>query len=110
MGCVPKKEKQMESGYQQATKMAEQYVLKSGYYKKGEFKVLNEPNNATWNWYSSRYPKMYEDFGLKGKNYYAIYFYQESVRDGDIYVFIDKDKPQIIGTFHDGEFKKNIDK
>lgn len=102
-GCINIEENQEQTiqlTYESAKEMAIQYLTASGYYEV-EFKVLDDPDNVFWNSYSSLCPKILDDFGLKKRNYYAVCFYIESVREGGATVFVDKDESRLIGVLYD---------
>lgn len=110
IGCVnnePNQDQLKPLDFDQAIEMAKQYLDKSGYNKIVELEILNEPDNATWAEYSSGFPKMIEDYGLKNKSYFAIYFI-EHVRDGGAIVFVDKDQKEVIGALFGNHFEANM--
>ncbi|MEN6308120.1 MAG: hypothetical protein ABFD91_10225 [Anaerohalosphaeraceae bacterium] len=109
-GCCPnsnEKQKQIPLTFEQAVKVAVEYLNQSNYYINENHVLMNEPDNAFWNAYASRYPEMLEDYGLMDKDYFAVIFYEKGVRDGGAVVFVDKDEKRVIGVLYGSRFVKN---
>lgn len=99
--------KQIPLTFDQATKIAIEYLNRSNYYINNNHVLINEPNNDFWNAYASPYPEMLKGYGLKDKNYFAIIYYEKGVRDGGAVVFVDKDEKRVIGVLYGNRFEKN---
>ncbi len=109
-GCCSnsnEKQKQIPLTYEQAVKVAVEYLNQSNYSIDENHVLINEPDNAFWNAYASRYPEMLEDYGLMDKDYFAVIFYEKGVRDGGAIVFVDKDEKRVIGVLYVSRFVKN---
>lgn len=111
VGCNIEKKQIGPISYDQAIEIAKKYVLKSDLYKSKEIRYIYEPDCATWIAYSSRNPKKNEEYSLRGKKYYAIYFFEHHLMlaPDDFVVFIDKSKGCVIGVYTNDEFVKNSD-
>jgi hypothetical protein len=88
--------------------MAKRYLIDSGYDDQPVLS-LYEPDNEFWNSFSSRYPKMLEDYGLLNKTYHDIIFSAglPGVRYEGATVFVDRNEKRVIGVLYGNDFAKN---
>ncbi|HML75057.1 MAG TPA: hypothetical protein PKB02_11240 [Anaerohalosphaeraceae bacterium] len=100
--------KQFPLSFEQASKIAIEHLNQSSYYINENHVLINEPDNAFWNAWVSRYPEMLKDYGLMDKDYFAVIFYERGVRDGGAIVFVDKDEKRVIGVLYGKRFVKNL--
>lgn len=95
--------------YDHAVELVIQYVLTTEYYEKEEdVRFIYEPDNTTWLFYGvPSDPYFLEEHGLLNRNYYAFFLLGKNAGDrgDDLFVFVDKDKSQIIGVKNGWSFE-----